>query len=84
MAQIETKEGVENLEGIAKVPGLGKTTHSLFINTYLDFCVDVLFIGPYDLSLSLGYAPPSPDPHPDVETVIQNILKVSHDEGKKW
>ena len=39
MAQIETKEGVENLEAIAKVPGLGKITYSLFIDAYLDFCV---------------------------------------------
>ncbi|KXN86819.1 2-keto-3-deoxy-L-rhamnonate aldolase [Leucoagaricus sp. SymC.cos] len=45
--------------------------------------IDVLFIGPYDLSISLGYPPPLPDPHPVVEQVIQKILKVSHDAGKK-
>jgi 4-hydroxy-2-oxoheptanedioate aldolase len=45
---------------------------------------DVIFIGPYDLSLSLGYPPPSPDPHPDVEQIIQHILKVTHAAGKKW
>ncbi|KAJ7917168.1 Pyruvate/Phosphoenolpyruvate kinase-like domain-containing protein [Mycena leptocephala] len=27
--------------------------------------IDVLFIGPYDLSISLGYPAPSPDPHPE-------------------
>ncbi|KAF8137177.1 Pyruvate/Phosphoenolpyruvate kinase-like domain-containing protein [Boletus edulis] len=45
--------------------------------------IDVLFIGPYDLSLALGYPPPSPDPHPNVEKVIQQILKAAHDKGKK-
>lgn len=66
MVQIETKEGVQNVQEIAQVEG-----------------VDVLFIGPYDLSISLGYPPPSPDPHPDVEAVIQKILKESHDAKKK-
>ncbi|TFY77485.1 hypothetical protein EWM64_g6525, partial [Hericium alpestre] len=45
--------------------------------------VDVLFIGPYDLSISLGYEPPSPDPHADVEKVIQRIREVAHKAGKK-
>ncbi|KAF8630815.1 hypothetical protein AX15_002714 [Amanita polypyramis BW_CC] len=67
MVQIETKEGVENIEKIAAVDG-----------------VDALFIGPYDLSLSLGYPPPSPDPHEDVEKTIQHILRVAHVAGKKW
>ncbi|KII93675.1 hypothetical protein PLICRDRAFT_99732 [Plicaturopsis crispa FD-325 SS-3] len=64
--QIENKEGVDNLEEIAKVDGL-----------------DVLFIGPFDLSLALGFPTPSPDPHPEVEKVIQRILTVSHAAGKK-
>lgn len=46
--------------------------------------IDVLFIGPYDLSLALGYPAPSPDPHPEVEKVIQQILKASHGKKKKW
>ncbi|KAG2143552.1 Pyruvate/Phosphoenolpyruvate kinase-like domain-containing protein [Suillus bovinus] len=66
MIQIETKEGVQNVDTIAAVDG-----------------IDCLFIGPWDLSLCLGYPPPSPDPHPDVEIVIQDILKVAHKEGKK-
>ncbi|KAH6908829.1 Pyruvate/Phosphoenolpyruvate kinase-like domain-containing protein [Coprinopsis sp. MPI-PUGE-AT-0042] len=66
IAQIETKEGVENVEAIAEVDGL-----------------DALFIGPYDLSISLNYPPPSPDPHPDVEKIIQNILQVAHRASKK-
>ncbi|KIJ11083.1 hypothetical protein PAXINDRAFT_85053 [Paxillus involutus ATCC 200175] len=67
MVQIETKEGVSNVEEIAAVDG-----------------IDVLFIGPYDLSLTLGYPTPSPDPHPEVEKVIQQILKAAHSKGKKW
>jgi len=45
--------------------------------------IDALFIGPYDLSMSLGYPPPSPDPHPEVEQVIQRILNAAHSAGKK-
>ncbi|OAX39346.1 Phosphoenolpyruvate/pyruvate domain-containing protein [Rhizopogon vinicolor AM-OR11-026] len=66
MIQIETKEGVQNVDAIAAVDG-----------------IDCLFIGPYDLSLCLGYPPPSPDPHPDVEVIIQDILKAAHKAGKK-
>lgn len=64
--QIESKDAVENLEEIAKTPG-----------------VDVLFIGPFDLSLALGYPTPNPDPHPEVEKVIQRIKQVAHANGKK-
>ncbi|KAG6878855.1 hypothetical protein C0992_007118 [Termitomyces sp. T32_za158] len=46
--------------------------------------IDVLFIGPYDLSISLGYPTPNPDPHPDVEKIIQQVLTAAHDAGKKW
>lgn len=45
--------------------------------------IDVLFIGPYDLSISLGYPTPSPDPHPEVEKVIQDVLNAAHAAGKK-
>lgn len=45
--------------------------------------LDVLFIGPSDLSLSHGYPPPSPEPHPEVEKVIQRIVKAAHGAGKK-
>ncbi|KAH7871290.1 Pyruvate/Phosphoenolpyruvate kinase-like domain-containing protein [Lentinula edodes] len=66
LVQIETREGVQNVQAIAEVDG-----------------IDGLFIGPYDLSISLGYPPPSPDPHPQVEQVIQDILTVAHKAGKK-
>ncbi|KAF9558588.1 Phosphoenolpyruvate/pyruvate domain-containing protein [Agrocybe pediades] len=45
--------------------------------------VDALFIGPYDLSISMGYPPPSPDPHPEMEQVMQKILNAAHAAGKK-
>ncbi|KAI0259688.1 Pyruvate/Phosphoenolpyruvate kinase-like domain-containing protein [Gloeopeniophorella convolvens] len=66
IAQIETQEGVVNVEEIAQVDGL-----------------DVLFIGPFDLSIGLGYPPPSPDPHPDVEAIIQRVKTAAHRAGKK-
>lgn len=46
--------------------------------------LDAIFIGPWDLSISLGYPTPSPEPHPEVEKVIQDILQVTHGAGKKW
>ncbi|KAF5337827.1 hypothetical protein D9758_015707 [Tetrapyrgos nigripes] len=66
MIQIETKEGVENMEGIVAVEG-----------------IDGVFIGPYDLSIALGYPPPNPDPHPEIEKIIQRILQVTQSAGKK-
>ncbi|KAF8891482.1 Pyruvate/Phosphoenolpyruvate kinase-like domain-containing protein [Gymnopilus junonius] len=45
--------------------------------------IDAVFIGPYDLSISLGYPPPSPDPHPEVEKVIQKIREEAHAVGTK-
>ncbi|KAI0715440.1 Oxysterol-binding protein-domain-containing protein [Earliella scabrosa] len=66
LLQIETREGMQNLEEILSVDG-----------------VDGVFIGPYDLSLSHGFPPPSPDPHPEVEKMIQQILAAAHAKNKK-
>lgn len=52
--QIETPEGVANIEEIISVPGTG-----------------VIFIGPSDLSTSMGYASSS---EPAVEAAIQTVL----------
>ncbi|EPQ54888.1 Phosphoenolpyruvate/pyruvate domain-containing protein [Gloeophyllum trabeum ATCC 11539] len=65
--QIESQEGMQNLEEIAAVDG-----------------IDALFIGPYDLSISHGLPPPSPDPHPEAEKLIQRIKEVAHKAGKRW
>lgn len=88
MVQIENKEAVENVHAIAAVDGIGqyfKFESALYYSVYIDWqWLDVLFIGPYDLSISLGYPTPSPDPHPEVEKVIQKILKAAHESHKKW
>ena len=52
-------------------------------DAFLVFFADVLFIGPFDLSMALGYPPPDPEPHPDVEKVIQRIKDVAHKYQKK-
>ena len=59
--QIETPEGVENIEEIISVPGTG-----------------VIFIGPSDLSASMGYASAAA---PQVEAAIQAVLSscLAHD-----
>lgn len=102
--QIESQEGVDNMEEIAQTEGIGECC-DLKMFTYccsgnlififysllllfvcrLIFCLflDVLFIGPYDLSLALGYPTPNPEPHPDVETVIQRIKDTAHKYRKK-
>ncbi|RDB17434.1 2-keto-3-deoxy-L-rhamnonate aldolase [Hypsizygus marmoreus] len=63
---------IENEEGVKNVEQIAAVDG-----------IDVLFIGPYDLSISLGYAPPNPDPHPDVEKIIQKVLQAAHGASKK-
>ncbi|KAJ7260123.1 Pyruvate/Phosphoenolpyruvate kinase-like domain-containing protein [Mycena rebaudengoi] len=63
---------IENPEGLANVKEIAQVDG-----------IDVLFIGPYDLSISLGYPAPSPDPHPEVEKIIQDIREVVQKAGKK-
>ena len=61
MMFIESRAGVENIEEIITVPGLGG-----------------IFIGPSDLSTSMGYASPAA---PEVEQAIQTVLGacIEHD-----
>ncbi len=59
MMFIETSEGVENINEIITVPGLGG-----------------IFIGPSDLSTSMGYASPAA---PEVEAAIQTVLQACLD-----
>jgi 4-hydroxy-2-oxoheptanedioate aldolase len=54
--QIETPEGVRNVEEILSVPGIG-----------------AIFIGPNDLSMSLGH--PNDLNAPEVEAAVQVVLK---------
>lgn len=83
MVQIENQEGVKNMKEIAAVDGIGNGQLPPLADSVL-MCLDVLFIGPYDLSISLGYPTPNPDPHPDVEKIIQQVLTTAHGAGKKW
>ena len=57
IAQVEHKDGVENLEAILEVDG-----------------IDAVFIGPYDLSASLGIA--GKFDHPDMRVAYNRILSV--------
>ncbi|KAJ8091056.1 hypothetical protein PM082_024665 [Marasmius tenuissimus] len=66
IVQIETKEGLENVEEIAKVDG-----------------VDVLLLGPADISLAHGYPVPNPDAHPEVDKMLQRVKEAAHAAGKK-
>ena len=59
MMFIESAEGVENIDDIITVPGLG-----------------AIFIGPSDLSTSMGYASPAA---PQIEAAIQTVLRACLD-----
>jgi 4-hydroxy-2-oxoheptanedioate aldolase len=62
MAQIETRKGFENMEAIAKTPGL-----------------DMLFVGPSDLGLSLGTTDGHANPmDKDTQAAIEKILATAH------
>ena len=63
IAQIETMEGLDNVEAIAAVDG-----------------IDMLFVGPMDLSASAGYFN-QPD-HPDMENLLTRIEQAAKAQGK--
>ncbi|WP_442594782.1 4-hydroxy-2-oxoheptanedioate aldolase [Parapusillimonas sp. JC17] len=56
LVQVETREGLDRLEEIAKVDG-----------------VDGVFIGPADLSASLGH--PGNPKHPEVQSAIEDAIR---------
>ncbi|KAJ5994207.1 Pyruvate/Phosphoenolpyruvate kinase-like domain-containing protein, partial [Penicillium sp. IBT 35674x] len=63
--QIETKEGVENVDEICAVPG-----------------VDMIFIGPNDLALSvLGYVPAKGN-EPEYVSAVEKIVAAARKHGK--
>jgi len=65
IAMIETKQALENLDGILAVPGLNG-----------------VYIGPADLSLSLGYDPVNDQSTPEVLAVIEDIRTRAQQAGK--
>lgn len=63
VAQIESAEGIQNLDDIAKIDG-----------------IDVLFVGPTDLSISLDM---DSDPRtPDFRDVLKNVAETARKYGK--
>ncbi len=58
--QVETKQGVENLEKMLKVAG-----------------VDGVFVGPADLSQTLGI--PGDTAHPEVQNYVGRVFEVCHE-----
>lgn len=65
IVQIETKEGLANVDQIARVEG-----------------VDVLMMGPGDLSLQLGV--PGQFDHPDIRDATERIAEAAGAHGKHW
>ncbi|GAA5861969.1 hypothetical protein JCM1840_006892 [Sporobolomyces johnsonii] len=63
--QIETREGLDACEEIARVEG-----------------IDMLFVGPNDLALSLGYPPTSHPDVPQVQAAIARVLAACRAAGK--
>ena len=77
--QIETLAGYDNVEAIANVKGVGLTPEKKFVF----LMVDVIFIGPFDLSNALGHPLAHGVEHPVVAEAIQKILDTAHKAGKK-
>jgi 4-hydroxy-2-oxoheptanedioate aldolase len=75
--QIETLAAYENVEAIAKVSGVGTISNCAML------IADVLFVGPFDLSNSLGHPLAHGVEHPIVAEAIQRILEAAHSAGKK-
>ena len=63
IVQIETREGVDNIDQIAAVDG-----------------VDVVFVGPLDLSFNLGCS--KQFDHPDLLAALQRVVAVCGEHGK--
>lgn len=63
IAQVETRESLENLEAIARQPG-----------------IDMLFVGPLDLSQSFGF--PGQVSHPAVVEAARRVIAVARAHGK--
>jgi 4-hydroxy-2-oxoheptanedioate aldolase len=79
--QIESKQGVENVDAICAVPGVGEYNISLDCMAWWDDSAelteqDMLFIGPNDLALSiLGYVPAEPEFVDAIEKIVAAARK---------
>lgn len=68
----------KSVDAIAKVDGVGMI--AIFIPLLK---LDVIFIGPFDLSNALGHPLAHGVEHPVVAEAIQNILDAAHKAGKQ-
>jgi 4-hydroxy-2-oxoheptanedioate aldolase len=79
--QIESKRGVENVDAICAVQGIGEPSAGTSSLTFLT-CTDMLFIGPNDLALSvLGYVPARGD-EPEFVDAMERIVSAARRHGK--
>lgn len=82
--QIETEEGLANVDSICAVPGVGKVISLIkqAQGKYTDILIDMIFIGPNDLALSiLGYVPAKGD-EPEFVQAIDKIVAAARNHGK--
>jgi 4-hydroxy-2-oxoheptanedioate aldolase len=94
LAAYKAVEQFANVEGVGTLPRppVSLCTSPPFprhiptfipIPTYPVLMVDVLFIGPFDLSNALGHPLAHGVEHPVLSEAIQKILDISHKAGKK-
>ena len=86
LVQIETVEGLKNVDEICQTDGVGKSGSPEMLMTAEAedlLSADVVFIGPNDLALALlGYAPAKGDEEPFTEA-IDRIVTTAKKHGKK-
>jgi 4-hydroxy-2-oxoheptanedioate aldolase len=79
--QIESKQGVENVDAICAVPGIGKCVTPTW-DGVANLRKDMIFIGPNDLALSiLGYVPAKGD-EPEFIDAMEKIVAAARKHGK--
>lgn len=81
--QIESKEGVENVDEICAVPGVGKQLVSVTLNEiFTNLNLDMILIGPNDLALSIfGYVPAKGN-EPEFVSAVEKIVAAARRHGK--
>lgn len=79
--QIESKQAVNNIHAICAVQGIGKYYH-LLPSTSLSLIMDMVFIGPNNLALSLLTYVPANDAEPGSVKAIDVIFAAARNHGK--
>lgn len=90
IVQIESIEGLNACEEIARVPGIGKFSPPSLLVAATDEPTltprrmpDMLFVGPNDLCSSMGFVAGDHENIPEVQAAIERIRKAAHAAGKK-